>query len=54
MKITRYTVYCKNDTTYLPLCVHEQQSVATVTDDKLVGSLGEKMHGVDGDVSLTA
>ncbi len=52
MKITRYTVYCKNE--YLSLCVHEQQSVATVTDDKLVRSLGEKMHRVDGDVSLTA
>ena len=38
--------------TDLSLYVHECDSVATVTDDKLVVGLWQYVYGVDGDVSL--
>ena len=40
--------------TDLSLCVHERDGVATVADDKLVARFGQRVDGVDGDVSLTA
>ena len=38
--------------TDLSLYVHECDSVATVTDDKLVIALRQYVYGIDGDISL--